>query len=343
MLLLCAALPPKVYAAELPEGAQEILQDSGVAQSDAGAWSFDGLLDKLGTLAAQSVGEPVRFAAKAIFYLLLACAVGLAAGGGGWHKCIDAISVLGFGAISLAAMMELVDLVNATAIESQTYLVAFVPVYSGVALLGGQTAGAAAYSGLFLTAAGFMSMGIQKLLLPVMGIYFCFAASAALWGNPGIEEAASLFSRCLSWLLKCCGALFSFVLGLQNILAGVADSAALKVGRSVLSGAVPVVGDAAVAALNSAAAAMQMLKGGLALAAVVALGASFLPVFLQCVLYYLAFSGAGIIAAGSGQKQCGQLCRLFADGAKLCGAILTLYFFLVILSTLLLLITGNGG
>ena len=63
----------------------------------------------------------------------------------------------------------------------------------------------------------------------------------------------------------------------------------------------------------------------------------------QCGLYWLVFSGMGILAAGLGQKRSKQICTLFGQGTRLCGAILVLYFFLVILSTLLLLLGGNGG
>ena len=335
-------VPLRGHAAEVPPGVQEILDAGGIAASNAGTWSFEGLLDALGSLAANALGEPLHFAAQAALYLLLASVAGLLCSGG-WKKCVDAVGVLGFGALSLSAMMELVQRLNETAQQSQTYLIAFIPVYSGIAALGGQATGAAAYSGMFLAMSSFLATAIKQLLLPVMKIYFCFSVSAAMWGNPGIEEAASLFSRCFSWLLKGCGALFGFVLGLQNVFAGTVDSAALKVGCSALSGAVPVVGDAAAAALTTAATAVHLLKGSLALAGVVALGAAFAPVFLRCLLYYLAFSGAGMVALGSGQKQCGQICRLFAKGAQLCGSILTLYFFMALLSTMLLLITGNGG
>ena len=84
------------------------------------------------------------------------------------------------------------------------------------------------------------------------------------------------------------------------------------------------------------------LRGGAALA-VAALGAAFAPVLAQCGLYWLVFSGMGILAAGLGQKRSKQICTLFGQGTRLCGAILVLYFFLVILSTLLLLLGGNGG
>ena len=271
---------------------------------------------------AANIGEPLAFGLRAAGYLLVAGVLGLLAGANNWRHCIDAVAVLGFAAMSLAAGIDLVRTAGDTAQDCQNYLIAFVPVYSGIAAAGGQTAGALVYSGMFFAMAQFLAAVIGKLLLPVLEIYFCFAACACVWGSRAVEEAAALFSKCLHWLLKVCGAVFSFVLGLQSVLAGTADSAA--------------------AALTGAAAAVQLLKGSLALAALLALGASFTPILLHCLLYSLAFSGAGIAALASGQKQCGRLCRLYAEGAGLCGSVLVLYFFLVFLSTALLLLTGNG-
>lgn len=306
-------------------------------------WDLSSIVEWMMAAAQQALEAPVRLAVQSVAFLVLSCLAGLTAGQGGWKKCIDAVSVLGFGAISLAGMMELVALVGQTAQQCQTYLVGFIPVYSAAAIAGGQTSGAAVYSTMFYTMSAFLSGAIRTILVPVMQIYFCFGVSAAVWGNAGIAEAAALFSRCLSWLLKLCAALFSFVLGLQNILAGSIDSAAIRMGRGVLSGAIPVVGDAAAAALTGAVSAIQILKGSLALTAVLALGGLFLPVFFRSLLFYLSFSLAGIIAAGSGQKQCRQICESFAQGTRLCGSIITLYFFMVFLSTALLLITGTGG
>lgn len=341
-LMFLLVLP--VNAAEPPDSAQDILEQSGLDSSDQNLdWDFDWLWDTVSEMVAGELTKPLRFAAQALLYLVVACGVGLAAEGGSWKKCMDAVSVLGFGALGLSAMMDLIGRVGGTAQESQTYLAGFIPVFSAVLTLCGQTTGAAVYSGMFFSMSAFLSMAIDQILMPVMQIYFCFSVSAALWGNPGVEDAAKLFSRCLSWLLKGCGALFSFVLGLQGILAGNSDSAAMRIGKSVLSGALPVVGDAAAAALESTVATVRLLKGSLALAAILVLAASFLPVLLHCILYFLAFSVSGILASASGQRQCGQICRLFADGTRLCGSVLTLYFFMVFLSTLLLLLLGNGG
>lgn len=328
---------------ELPQSAREILADSSSAWQDPSAWTLNGVLQGLLALLSDSWGGPLRFAAQAAAVLLLGCACGLLIGGGQGRNCVEAVSVLSFGALSLAAMGELLASVGQTAESCQHYLLAFIPVYSGVAAAGGQAGGAAVYSTMFLAMSNFLAGAIRAGLLPVLQIYFCFSLTAAIWNNPGMEEAAGLFARCLNFLLKGCGVLFSLVLGFQSILAGTTDSATIRMGRSVLSGAIPVVGDAAAAALTSAVGAVQLLKGSLALAAVLALAGVFLPVFLHCILYYLAFAGAGIVAWGSGQSRCGQICRTFSFGARLCGSVLMLYFFMAFLSTALLLLTGGGG
>lgn len=335
VIFLLASTNAQAAEKDVSAGMEEI--------SKALQWNLSSIVEWIVAAVQQAVEAPVHLAAQSVAFLTISCLAGLTAGQGDWKKCIDAVSVLGFGAISLAGMIELVALVGQTAQQCQTYLIGFVPVYSAAAIAGGQTSGAAVYSTMFYTMSAFLSGAIQTILVPVMQIYFCFGVSAAVWGNAGIAEAAALFSRCLSWLLKLCAALFSFVLGLQNILAGSIDNAAIRMGRGVLSGAIPVVGDAAAAALTGAVSAIQILKGSLALAAVLALGGLFLPVFFRCLLFYLSFSLAGIIAAGSGQKQCRQICDSFAQGTRLCGSILTLYFFMVFLSTALLLITGTGG
>ena len=170
---------------------------------------------------------------------------------------MDLVAVLGFGTIALNQMTSLVQQVAQAANTSQLYVSGFVPVFAGVALLAGQTAGAAVYSTMFYAMAAFLAEVLQNLLLPLLQIYFCFSVSAALWGDSGIADAANLFARCFTFALKLCGMLFTFVLGLQNVLAAGTDRAALKIGKSVLSAAVPVVGDAAAAAPG------QMLPPGL--------------------------------------------------------------------------------
>ena len=56
---------------------------------------------------AANIGEPLAFGLRAAGYLLVAGVLGLLAGANNWRRCIDAVAVLGFAAMSLAAGIDL--------------------------------------------------------------------------------------------------------------------------------------------------------------------------------------------------------------------------------------------
>ena len=68
------------------------------------------------------------------------------------------------------------------------------------------------------------------------------------------------------------------------------------------------------------------------MAALLALAALFAPLFLKSLAYTVTFAAAGIVAGATGQKQCARLCHLYFEGARLCGSVLALYFFIRIIS-----------
>ncbi|MFR3972182.1 MAG: stage III sporulation protein AE [Subdoligranulum sp.] len=145
--------------------------------------------------------------------MLLSSCVGSLADGGAWRDCVDLVAVLGFGTIALNQMTSLVRQVAQASQHQPVVCIRFVPVFAGVALLAGQTAGAAVYSTMFYAMAAFLAEVLQNLLAAAAQIYFCFSVSAALWGDSGIADAANLFARCFTFALKLCGMLFTFVLG----------------------------------------------------------------------------------------------------------------------------------
>lgn len=237
-VIFLLAVPPPAFADELPQEVQDILQDSPADITDAAGWTLADIAALLGDWIISGFQPTLHFAAQSAGYLLLAGLLGLLVGrpAGAY---VEILAVLGFGSLSLSTAMQLTALVGSTAQDCSTYLTAFVPVFGGVAAAGGQTSGALVYSGMFFAMSGFLCAVIRKLLLPVMQIYFCFSVCACLWGNHGITDAAALFARCMHWLLKVCGALFSLVLGLQNTLAATVDNAALRTRQGPFTGRDP--------------------------------------------------------------------------------------------------------
>lgn len=176
------AFPLPAAAAELPAGVQQILQQSELTPDKLVHITLQELLQTLAGWLKNAWGQPLQLARRAVLFLLLSSCVGLLADGGAWRDCVDLVAVLGFGTIALNQMTSLVQQVAQAANTSQLYVSGFVPVFAGVALLAGQTAGAAVYSTMFYAMAAFLAEVLQNLLLPLLQIYFCFSVSAALWG-----------------------------------------------------------------------------------------------------------------------------------------------------------------
>ena len=162
------AFPLPAAAAELPAGVQQILQQSELTPDKLVHITLQELLQTLAGWLKNAWGQPLQLARRAVLFLLLSSCVGLLADGGAWRDCVDLVAVLGFGTIALNQMTSLVQQVAQAANTSQLYVSGFVPVFAGVALLAGQTAGAAVYSTMFYAMAAFLAEVLQNLLLPLL-------------------------------------------------------------------------------------------------------------------------------------------------------------------------------
>lgn len=75
----------------------------------------------------------------------------------------------------------------------------------------------------------------------------------------------------------------------------------------MLTGSVPVIGQALSGAADTVLAGLQLLKSSLGIAALVILGAEFVPLYLGLLFHLAVLSGAGFCAAlpaSTGARRC---------------------------------------
>ena len=336
--LLCAS---SAYALDVPPEVQQYLGDSDMTAEDFTDVTLGQLLRYCVQAFTAQLTAPLRLFAKVCAFLLLAAVALNFAPSEGWKHTLELITVLCSFLLAAAAVTQLLQDVAQAVADWQTYLNGFIPVFAGVMVSCGQAGSALVYSSMFLSMAAFSAQVICRVAMPLLHVYLALNTSAGISGITPLQEASGALAKCVRGILTGGSFLFAGVLGLQSVLAQQSDSLAMRAGQFVLSSSIPVVGSAASDAMGSVLAGLKVVKGSLGFAAV--LCAAFIPLMLRCVAYRLLLGAAGLVAKAFGLSRSGSVLEGVASGVGLCMAFLVFFFMLVVLSTALMIMTGNGG
>jgi stage III sporulation protein AE len=184
--------------------------------------------------------------------------------------------------ISVEVLTGVVELVNSV-------MQASIPLMVGLMAMGGNFVGAAKLQPVMFFALQLVTWFISSVFVPLA------LASAALDiagqlspDGHKLEKLAELLRKIASWTLKGILAAFAFLLTLQRISAPIISNAAIRTSRSA-AGAVPVVGDAFTAAIDTVVNFSQAARSGVLVALVLvlcfALAAPLIKIFALSFMY----------------------------------------------------------
>ena len=139
--------------------------------------------------------------------------------------------------------------------------------------------------------------------MPVLYCMIGTAAAGALLEQSRLSLLSKGIGKLLSWGLSAILIVFTAFLSVSNLLAGSADRLAVKVGKTVISGAVPVVGGILSDATEAVAAAALTLRGTLGVLGVFSVLALCLVPLLRMAVQYLFISSRRFSAAWWGHNR----------------------------------------
>ena len=124
-------------------------------------------------------------------------------------------------------------------------------------------------------------------------------------------------------------------MSIQRVVTVQLDRSASHLGQ-LLTGSVPIVGQALSSAADAVLAGMQLLKSTLGIAALLSIGAEFAPLYLGLLIHLLFLSCCG------GLEYCHKLLQCFAEAVRCMAAVTALFFMLFVVGIALLMLTGGG-
>ena len=151
---------------------------------------------------------------------------------------------------------------------------ASVPIMIGLMAMGGNFAGAAGINTVLFFSLQLLARFISNVFIPLVLAAAALDIACKLSADGAkLDKLAELARKTASWTLKGILALFAFLLTLQRITAPIISNVAIRTSRNVV-GAVPVVGNAFTAAVDTVVSFSQAAKSGVMVALVLVICAA---------------------------------------------------------------------
>ena len=171
--------------------------------------------------------------------------------------------------------------------------------------------------------------------------YLAISMACGIGSRKSLTEGCALTGLLLRQALGWTGKFFAALMSLQRVVTIRLDRTTSRLGQ-LLTGSVPIVGQALDSAADTVLAGMQLLKSTLGIAALLSIGAEFVPLYLGLLVHLVLLSCCGWLAGLGGLARCRDLLQCFAEAVRCMAAVTALFFMLFVVGITLLMLAGGG-
>lgn len=334
---------------ELPAGTMDSLEDIGVTGTDINeikSVTPQNFFEKAVNIFTDKFKSPFLVFCKVITVILLCALLNGMKLSFGEQPLGGVISMVGTLCICTVVVTPLVTCINDAANVlkgSSEFMLACVPVVTGIMVAAGQPAQASSWNLLMLTAGNAVSVLAADFLVPLLNILLAMSVVSSV--SPGIKLSGicSALNKAAKWIIGLCMTLFTSLVTMHSIAASSIDRTGSKAVKFVVSSFVPVVGNALGEAMNTVNGCIKMLKSGVCAFGLLAGIFIFLPIVIECILWIIMLNICSGIGQMFGLDEVTSLLKSSADVTSTILAVLLCSITVLIISTALMLIIGGAS
>ena len=313
-LLLLSAVPT-AWAAELPAELTEALPSEAVElaeQAQEGGGLLSGM-SRLGRTAAETFGrffrEELRGAAVLLAAAVLCGAFAALQGSGeeGGERLITLAGALAITAAAAGDVRSMLGLGVQSVEQLELFAQTLLPTLAAAAASGGAavTAGTGQVATVYFT--GVLISLIRSLFLPLVGLYAALTAAGSVLSEHDLQGLRAGIGRVVTVGLTALLVVFTTALTLFRTAGAAADAAAVRLTRSAISAAVPVVGGIISDAADSVLAGALALKSAAGVFGMLGILSICLLPFVRLGAQYLAYKLAALLASAVAPRPLSEL------------------------------------
>lgn len=332
----------------IPDQAEEILQENGIDRADPEQLinlSVGGFFRNLWELVKKQLLLPVRILLTTIAVVLL-CSLfqtfGATVEGKGYTQVFTLVSVLTAVAVILAPVTECIRQASESIRQCGNFILAFIPVFTGIVAASGKPITAAGYTTVMFGAVQVISQIAAVILMPLLGILLALSVTGSLNDRVRIDGILSAVRKVVIWTLGLLLTIFVGLLTIRGIVAGSADTVTIKTTKFLLGSFVPVVGGALSEALNSVQGCMGVIRSTVGSLGIMVCLLTFLPLLLTMLLIMASLHLSSGVAELMNVDKVGGILKSAASVLSLIFGIVLMFGLLLVVSVTILLLLGTG-
>ena len=329
----------------IPDDARDVLESSGMENFNLNE-IYNISIDKITDFFVVTLKDKVSDISKDFFYLLSAVLIIsiITSLFKGYYdeKLTDILSVViitisSVGVIegSLGAVVSVLDL-------SGKFMIGFAPIYTLIISLSGNAASALTYNTVALFIAEIISKIITSGAIDLIGVYFCLGISFSLNETINMGRFTSVINRFVSTALGLLASVFTGYLGLKNILSVSVDRVSVRSIRFLISSVIPIVGSAISDAYSSLIGSINLIKGSVAIVAILVILILNIPIIIENLIYYISFNLLSYVSDILLAKKVGDVFRVFTCGMRILLLLCIFEVFVLIISVGIALSVKGG-
>lgn len=260
------------------------------------------------------------------------------------EKKRKAVTLVIYAYIALSVCVPMTSLLSAGAAAirmSSKFMLVFLPMLAGIVAASNNPLLALNYNSVTLYFAEAVSSFATNFLLPLEGMFFALVCISAVSDTMRIKNIAGLIKNAVTKALSLLATIFVAVLSIKGILAGIADTVAVKGAKLLVSSIVPVIGGSMSEAYGAVVNSLLLLKSSVGIFGIAAIAAVNLPVITELWLWSLSMLFSSVISDIFSLGSIASFYRDVSNVIKTFNVILIFSCVLFIISTGILLTIKN--
>lgn len=329
----------------LPDEARDELDNMGVTAENGGSGlNVGNVLNMIWETVVENAGKPVTMLVSVVGVVILCTVMESMHGGNSQLAAVfSTVGVLACSGIICTGFSEVIAGAKDAVDGLGTFLSVYVPAFAGIMAANGQTASAAAYSGIITVAVQAFVQIFSAVIFPLSSCIMGISVAGAVNPDLRIGRIAEMAKKIVNWCLVFIMTVFGGLLSVQGLVGAAADSVSMRAVKFTVSGTVPIVGGVVSDALAAVKGSIGVIKASTGGYGIIASAAVMIPALVTLILFRLVFMIASAISETFGISRITELLKSGECVISIIIAMAVCYWAVGVVSTAFMLVIGGGG